>query len=94
MPHKHRDPAVIFDMLDAARSVLRMTRDVSFQEFVTDRKLYRAIEREIEIIGEAADRVSKPLQKAHPEVPWAKIIGTRNRLVHEYDEIRLAITPF
>jgi len=91
MPHEERDPASIFDMLDSAKSVTRMVGGVSFEEFVADRKLYRAVEREIEIIGEAANRVSKQMKAAHGEVPWTKIVGTRNRLIHEYDEIRLAI---
>ena len=42
----------------------------------------------LEIIGEAARRVSTEFRHAHPEIPWAKIIAHRNVLVHEYDEIR------
>jgi uncharacterized protein with HEPN domain len=91
MPHEIRDPAFILDMLDSARSVIKMTEAVPFDRFVSNRQLYRAVEREIEIIGEAANRVSKELTLAHPEVPWSKIIGTRHRLAHEYGEIQLAI---
>jgi uncharacterized protein with HEPN domain len=88
MPHEPRDASFIFDMLDAALSVQKMTRDVPFSVFVPDRKLYRAVEREIEIIGEAANRISDALKLAHQDVPWTKIIGTRHRLAHEYDEIQ------
>lgn len=91
MPHNDRDASYIYDMLDSARSVQDMTRAVLFSGFVQDRKLYRAVEREIEILGEAANRVSDELKAAHPEVPWVKIVGTRHRLAHEYDEIQLAI---
>jgi uncharacterized protein with HEPN domain len=91
MPPKQRDVSFVYDMLDSARSVRSMVGAAVFQEFVQDRKLYRAIEREIEIIGEAANRISIDLKKAHPEVPWEKIVGTRHRLAHEYDEIQLAI---
>src|ERR1700722_13003724 len=91
MPHEGRDPASIYDMLDSAKSVVRMVGGVSFAEFISDRKLYRAVERELEIIGEAANRISKEMKAAQPDVPWGKIIGTRHRLIHEYDEIRLAI---
>ena len=91
MPHKDRDSASIYDMLDAARSVSQIILGVSFHSFISDRKLYRAVEREIEIIGEAANRVSEALKTANQDVPWAKIIGTRHRLAHEYDEIRLEI---
>jgi uncharacterized protein with HEPN domain len=91
MPHNDRDASFIYDMLDSARSVQAMIKPVIFSDFVQDRKLYRAVEREIEIIGEAANRVSGELKAAHPDVPWTKIIGTRHRLAHEYDEIQLAI---
>ncbi len=91
MPHNDRDASFIYDMVDSVRSVQEMTKAVAFSDFVQDRKLYRAVERELEIIGEAANRVSSELKAAHPDVPWVKIIGTRHRLAHEYDEIQLAI---
>ena len=43
----------------------------------------------IEIIGEAASKISRPVRDAHPEIPWQSIIGMRNRLVHEYFRIDL-----
>ncbi len=47
-----------------------------------------AVERCIEIIGEAASKVSKEFQDGHPEIPWKGIIGQRNVLIHEYGEIK------
>ena len=47
--------------------------------------------RLIEIVGEAASRVSEAVQLAHPEVPWRKIAGTRNRLVHGYDDVNFDV---
>lgn len=49
--------------------------------------LVRAVERGVEIIGEAARRVSAKVADAHPEVPWRSIIGQRNILAHEYGHI-------
>ncbi len=46
-----------------------------------------AVERRVEIMGEAARGVSKSLQEAHPEIPWRKIMGTRHILAHEYGEV-------
>ena len=46
-----------------------------------------AVERQLQIIGEAARRVSPAFREAHPEIPWRRIIGQRNVLVHEYDDI-------
>ena len=50
--------------------------------------LRNAIERNMEIIGEAANRVSDGFQKSHSEIPWKSIIGQRNILIHEYGEIK------
>lgn len=90
-PHEPRDPASIHDMLDSARAAVAMTAGVSFHDFASNRQLYRAIEREVEIVGEAARRVSDVLKQAVPAIPWSRIVGTRNRLAHEYDQIKLAI---
>ena len=49
--------------------------------------LRAAVERNIEIIGEAARRISDDLKQEHPEIPWRKIIAQRNVLIHEYDDI-------
>jgi uncharacterized protein with HEPN domain len=54
----------------------------------------RAIEfaqRALEIVGEAANRLSKEFQEAHPEIPWRKMVGLRNVLIHEYGEIDHAL---
>jgi len=46
-----------------------------------------AVERHLEIIGEAANRVSRSFREAHPEIPWQRIVAQRNVLAHEYGEI-------
>jgi uncharacterized protein with HEPN domain len=60
----------------------------NFDSFVSDRRLRLAVERELEIIGEAARHVSPAFQNAHPEIPWRAIVGQRNLLAHEYGEVR------
>jgi uncharacterized protein with HEPN domain len=45
------------------------------------------VERQIEILGEAARRVSEEFKRAHPEIPWRRIVAQRNVLIHEYDEV-------
>ena len=86
-----RNTSYLWDMLDAARWVLDSTREVSFAEYAQDRKLQLAIERSIQIIGEAANRVSPDFQQAHPEIPWRGIVAQRNVLVHEYGDIEHAL---
>lgn len=87
MQPEQRDPAYLWDMLDAARTVREFTAGISFAEYMADRKLQLAVEREIEIIGEAARKVSDDFRDAHPELPWRAIVGQRHILAHEYGRI-------
>lgn len=82
------DQAFLWDMLEAARSIQMLVGGLTFEGFQADRRTYRAVERELEIMGEAARGVSNPLRAAHPEIPWVGIIGQRNVLAHEYGRIR------
>lgn len=91
MQPEERDPAYLWDMLEAAREVEGMLEHHDLAAFLVDRMLLRAIERIIEIIGEAARRVSASYQDAHPEIPWREIIGQRNILAHEYGQIDHAL---
>jgi len=87
MQPEERDPAYLWDMLQAAREVETMLEDYDLSAFLADRVLLRATERGVEIIGEAARRVSTTYMDAHPEIPWREIIGQRNILAHEYGQI-------
>ena len=88
MPPNERDAAYLWDMLDSARTVREFTRDVRFDQYMGDRKLQLAVERSVEIIGEAARRVSDEYRQEHPEIPWRTIIAQRHVLAHEYGEIK------
>jgi uncharacterized protein with HEPN domain len=87
MQPEDRDAAYLWDMLQAAKEVESMLEDHDLDAFLADRVLLRAIERGVELIGEAARRVSASYMTAHPEVPWRRIIGQRNILAHEYGQI-------
>lgn len=88
MPVSENDPALLWDLLEAARLILQFTSGVKFTQYNRDRLIQSAIERQLEIMGEAARRVSKAFQDEHPEIPWRPIIGLRNILAHEYGEIK------
>ena len=75
MRPEDRDPAYLWDMLQAAKEVEAMLEDYDLSAFLADRIMLRAIERCIEIIGEAAQCISSPYKGAHPEIPWREIIG-------------------
>jgi len=59
--------------------------------FMGDRKTQDAVIRNLEVIGEAVNKLSPELQKAHPEIPWADIVGMRNRLIHGYLTVDLNV---
>jgi uncharacterized protein with HEPN domain len=82
------DLARLWDMLDAARVGIQFTAGRRFEDFLGDRMLRNAVERNLEIIGEAARGVSPGFRDSHPEIPWRSIIALRNVLAHEYGEIR------
>ena len=84
-----RDPAWLLDMLLAARKARRFTTGIDWDGFQRSELHQQAVLRLLEIIGEAARRVSAEAKSAHPEVPWAELTGMRNRLVHEYFRIDL-----
>ena len=64
------DRVYLWDMLTAARAVVDFVRGHTLAEYEADLLLRSAVERQIEIIGEAARRISKEFQDAHPEIPW------------------------
>jgi uncharacterized protein with HEPN domain len=82
-----RDKVYLWDMLKAAQGVVSSLRELSFTQDAADENLRLATERRIEIIGEAARRISPELKEAHPEIPWRLIVDQRNVLIHAYDEI-------
>ena len=87
MRPEDRDAGYVWDMPDAARTVHEFTAGVTLADYLHDRKLQLAVERAVEIIGEAARLVSLAFRAQHPEIPWQQIISQRNVLAHEYGEI-------
>lgn len=79
-----RDEAYALDMLIAAQTAIRFIEGKSKDQFLQDEVLQSALIRQIQIIGEAAWKSSPGFRDANPEVAWAKIIGMRHRLVHDY----------
>ena len=87
MRPEDRDAGYVWDMLDAARTIRDFTAGVALDEYLRDRKLQLAVERAVEIIGEAARLVSPAFKTQHSEIPWPQIISQRNVLAREYGEI-------
>ena len=81
------DRISIRHMLDHALEARAMARGRTRADLENDRMFQLALTRLIEIIGEAAARVSKPTRDRYPGIPWAEIIGMRHRLIHGYDVV-------
>ncbi len=87
MAVEERDKAYLADMLAAARDADMLAGGLSYEALMADLRTRLALERALEIIGEAARRVSAATREANPEIPWKGIIGTRNALAHQYGAI-------
>lgn len=78
-------------MLDAAREAVSFMHGRTRDDLDLDRQLVLALVKSIEIVGEAASRVTESSRQDLPQIPWDQIIGMRNRLVHAYFDINLDI---
>ena len=75
-------------MLTAARAVEAFVQGRSSDDYLADLMLRSAVERQIEVIGEATQHVSAEFQAAHAEIPWRPIQAQRHVLAHDYGEIK------
>jgi uncharacterized protein with HEPN domain len=82
-----RDPAYLLDMLTAAEAVSSFVAGRTREQYAQELMLRSAVERQVEIIGEAARHVSAEFRGARPGIAWAPIQAQRHRLAHEYGEI-------
>lgn len=86
-----RDSAYLLDMLVNARRVLRYMSGADRERLERDDVLQDAVVRRLQIIGEAARKVSPETRQTHPEIPWERVIGMRHRLVHDYRRVNLDV---
>ncbi len=76
-------------MLDYAREAADMTQGRVRADLDTDRMFNLALVRLVEVVGEAASWIESDFRALHPQVQWRDIVATRNRLIHEYDQVDL-----
>ena len=93
MRPEEKNAASIWDMLMAARMAARIMQERSLEAFTAEGQdiVRLAIERELEILGEAARRVSDPYKLDHPEIPWKDLIALRNVISHQYEKVNYAV---
>jgi uncharacterized protein with HEPN domain len=85
-----KDKNKLRDILDAIEAI-EDYKVSSYDEFLADTKTQDAILFNLIIIGEAANQVSDEFREQHHNIPWSSLIGTRNIIVHGYDQIKLQI---
>jgi len=84
---RHDDGVRLRHMLDAAREAVASAGLRGRDALATEHIWLLGLVKCVEIVGEAAARVSQPTRNAHPQIPWVAIVGMRNRLVHAYYDI-------
>ena len=72
------------DILECINKIEHYVRGMTYDTFIQDSKTVDAVVRNLEVIGEAARHVPDGIQARYPNVPWAQIVGLRNRLIHGY----------
>ena len=81
----------LFHMLEAAREARGYAQGRKREDLETDRPLTHSLVRCLEIVGEAASRISPDFRKDHPQLAWQDMIGMRHKLIHAYYRINLNI---
>jgi len=82
---------LVEDMSEAAEKIRRYTAGMTRAVFLADEKTADAVVRNLEIIGEAANRLPTEFMDTHSQIEWKKIIGLRHRIVHDYFGVDLEI---
>jgi uncharacterized protein with HEPN domain len=86
-----REKEYLIDILEAARLALSYVSGKTKDEFLKDTQCQDAVIRRLEIIGEAARRISDETRATHPKLPWKAMVGMRNIMIHKYDDVDLLI---
>ena len=78
------DKVRLLHIIDAINEIEDYLQDVDLDHFVKNSMMFNATLRQLEIIGEASNRLSENVLNKSTDIPWARIIGLRNLVIHEY----------
>ena len=81
----------IADILNAVREVEEFTEGMNFETFLTDKKTINAVIRSLEVMGEATKHIPEDVREQYPDIPWKRMAGIRDKLIHEYSGVDLEI---
>jgi len=90
MPNRNPN-LLVEDIIESCHKIMDYTKDISFEQFLSDPKTIDAVVRNFEIIGEAANRLPEEFKDLYQEIDWHRIRGFRNRIVHDYFGIDYSI---
>ena len=83
------DRAALLDMARAARLIIEFSRGLDEIAFSSDLKTQSAVLHQPLVLGEAVKRLSPDFRANHPSIPWPRIAGMRDRLIHGYDQVNM-----
>lgn len=86
-----KDQVYLEEIRDFCQKIITFTASVNYEGFIADEKLQLAVIKLIENVGEGAKRLSEATRARYSQVDWSKVMAMRNRLVHDYMDVDLAI---
>jgi uncharacterized protein with HEPN domain len=81
---KRSSAVLLVDILDAMNKIIQYVSGYTLETFVRDTRTVDAVVRNLEVIGEASQRLPEDFKTSHPSIPWTAMAGLRNRIAHEY----------
>ena len=87
MRPNENDLSYLIDIIDCIMDINEFTESIELHQFEKDKMRKLAVERQLEVIGQAANKIGTETQKTLKNIPWKNIIGLRNKLAHDYGEI-------
>jgi uncharacterized protein with HEPN domain len=84
---KRDDNITLLDLVNAARRIAAFVSGVDRQAFLNDELRQSAVMHQILVLGEAAKRLTPAFRSSNPDIPWSRIAGMRDRLIHGYDVV-------
>jgi uncharacterized protein with HEPN domain len=79
------------DIIDSIIDIESFTENMTFEDFNKGRKTINAVIRSIEVIGEATKKIPKPIRDKNPSIPWKKMRGMKDKMIHEYFGVNAGI---
>ncbi len=79
----------ILDIRESLKEVKEFTHGIDLEDFLKDKKTTNAVIRSLEVLGEAAKKIPEEMRQRYPEVPWRRMTGMRDKLIHEYHGVDL-----